>query len=141
MALAEELTQETFFRAFKGFSKFRGESSVFTWLVSIAKMTYYGHLKKRRLRDGMIDLDSIFEDVCADDEKVEDIVARREVSKNVRRFLFELPEKYRDVVILRIYADMTFAQCAETLGITEKSARVIYFRAKKMLKERISNEY
>ena len=46
--LAEELTQETFYRAFVSFGKYKGNSSMFTWLAAIAKYTYFGYLKKER---------------------------------------------------------------------------------------------
>ncbi|MGN1085328.1 MAG: RNA polymerase sigma factor, partial [Lachnospiraceae bacterium] len=39
--LAEELTQETFYRAFVSFGKYKGNSSMFTWLAAIAKYTYF----------------------------------------------------------------------------------------------------
>lgn len=48
--LAEELTQETFYRATKKISEFRGESKMSTWLCQIAKYVYYQSLDKRRRR-------------------------------------------------------------------------------------------
>ena len=45
---AEELTQETFFQAFRSFSSFKGKSDVFTWLAAIAKHCYFKYLRKKR---------------------------------------------------------------------------------------------
>jgi beta-galactosidase/beta-glucuronidase len=54
---------------------------------------------------------------------------------------YKIPAKYRDVVMLRIYADMPFSQVAAALDISESSAKVIYFRAKKMLMEELKDEF
>ena len=51
-----------------------------------------------------------------------------------------IPKKYRDVVLLRIYAELPFSQIAQSLKISESSAKVIYFRAKKMLMEVLKDE-
>lgn len=135
--LAEELTQETFFRALKGFHRFRGESTVLTWLIAIAKRTYYAHLRSKKKGLECIDITEVVETYCEAEETVEDGVMRRMVTEKVRELLRELPEKYRDVVMLRIYAELSFAQIGSALGITENSAKVIYYRAKNMLKERL----
>ncbi len=134
--IAEELTQETFCRAFRGFDRFRGDSGVFTWLAAIAKRTYYQYVKKNRQSAMGIDL-RIAVEAYSNSTAVEDSVIMKDVREQVEKLMYELPEKYRDVVLMRIYADMSFAQVAETVGITENSAKVIYYRAKKMLKERM----
>ncbi|NLN49749.1 MAG: sigma-70 family RNA polymerase sigma factor [Clostridiales bacterium] len=59
--------------------------------------------------------------------------------KTIKEKINEIPEKYKNVVILRIYADMPFSQIAETLGISEGSAKVIFFRAKKMLMKELED--
>ncbi|MGN1451811.1 MAG: RNA polymerase sigma factor [Eubacteriales bacterium] len=134
---AEELTQETFFRALKSFDKFRGDSTVFTWLIAIAKRTYYAYLKNKKRGLDQIDITEIVDTYCEGGESMEDKVMRDLVTQRVRELTKKLPEKYRDVVMLRIYADMTFAEIGQTIGITENSAKVIYYRAKNMLKEKL----
>jgi RNA polymerase sigma-70 factor (ECF subfamily) len=62
-------------------------------------------------------------------------------AERVRHALTALPKKYRDVTILRVYADMSFQQIGGALQISENSARVIFFRAKKMMMEAIQDEY
>ncbi len=140
--LAEELTQETFYQAFVSFHRFRGDSDVFTWLASIAKHTYYRHLRKNKHLTDSISTDMIA-DICFSDhgEQLEETVERQLQLDSIRRALRTLPEKYRDVTILRIYADMSYAEMGKTLHISENSARVIYHRGKKMILEAISNEH
>ncbi len=140
--LAEELTQETFYQAFVSFHRFRGDSDVFTWLASIAKHTYYRYLRKNKYH-----IDSISTEQIADiyfgeqSERLEEAVERQLQLESIRKTLKDLPDKYRDVTILRIYADMSFAQIGNALQISENSARVIYHRAKKLMLEAIQNEH
>ncbi|HOP11076.1 MAG TPA: sigma-70 family RNA polymerase sigma factor [Oscillospiraceae bacterium] len=139
--LSEELTQETFFQAFSAFHRFQGKSELFTWLAAIAKHTYYKYLRKHKQGLDTINLDLVTDIFCRTSHcNPEDTVIRRVVCDSVKRLVRKLPEKYRDVVILRIYAEMPFAQVGEVLGISENSAKVIYFRAKKMLTEDLKNE-
>jgi RNA polymerase sigma-70 factor (ECF subfamily) len=66
---------------------------------------------------------------------------KKTVSAALRRIVNDIPQKYRDVVILRIYGELPFSQVALALGITENSAKVLFFRAKKMLMEELHNEF
>lgn len=141
--LAEELTQETFYRAFVSFAKYKGNSSMFTWLAAIAKYTYFGYLKKERQSRDAIRLEDVVDFYIAQEyqDSAEDQMLRKEITEKVREVLKELPQKNLEVVALRIYAEMSFKQVAETMGVSESSAKVLYFRAKNMLKERLQNEF
>ncbi len=139
--LSEELTQETFFQAFSSFHRFQGQSELFTWLAAIAKHTYYKHLRKNKQGLDAINLDLVTDAFCRTSHcNPEDAIIKRVIVDSVKRVIRKLPEKYRDVVILRIYAEMPFAQIGKALEISENSAKVIYFRAKKMLTEDLKNE-
>lgn len=140
--LAEELTQETFYQAFVAFYRFRGDSDVFTWLASIAKHTYYRWLRKNKRQIDTVNPEVLIESYSeVMSEHPADTVERHLLAERVRKALTALPKKYRDVTILRVYADMSFAQIGDALQISENSARVIYFRAKKMMMEAIQDEY
>ncbi len=140
--LAEELTQETFFQAFRSFHRFRGESEMFTWLASIAKFTFFGYIRKHKKESEIVNIDIVTDRILEGDENdPEKILQRSETSKAIRRLVGKIPEKYRDVVILRVYAELPFSEIAESLKISESSAKVLYFRAKKMLMEELKNEH
>ena len=140
--LAEELTQETFYQAFVSFHRFRGDSDVFTWLASIGKHAYSRYLRRNRRH-----VEGLSTEVLAGiyagqtTEHLEDTVENQLLVESTRQALLALPEKYRDVMILRVYADMSYAQIGDALHISENSARVIYYRAKKMMMEAIRHEY
>lgn len=140
--LAEELTQETFFQAFRSFHRFRGDSELFTWLASIAKHTFYAYLRKNRMHLESINIDLVTDAVCEDAENgPEETVQKKMTAEAVRSLISKIPDKYRDVVMLRLYAELPFSQVAAALKISENSAKVIYHRAKKMLMEELKHEH
>lgn len=126
-ALSEELTQETFFRAVKYANRFDGKVKVTTWLCTIAKNAYFTYLKKERRNSGQ----------SIEDMEIpvkEDVLARencREIYKAVHR----LDEPYREIVLLRIHTDMTFADIGEIFDKSENWARVTFYRGKEKLKK------
>lgn len=139
--VAEELTQETFYQAFRSFYKFRGDSELFTWLASIAKFTFFTYLRKNKRETDLLNTDPWNSMLTDDGENdPERIVQKEEMSVAVRRLLDKLPSKYRDVVVLRIYAELPFSEIAEALKISESSAKVLFFRAKKLLLEEMKHE-
>lgn len=140
--LTEELTQETFYQAFVSFYRFRGKSEIFTWLAAIAKHTYYHYLKKSKLGLDAVSLE-LLADVFIGNTlgNPEEELQKKVVTESVLKMINRIPQKYKDVVMLRIYAEMSFSQVATALGISESSAKVIYFRAKKMLMEEIKDEF
>jgi len=140
--LAEELTQETFFQAFRSFYRFRGESELFTWLASIAKHTFFAYLRKNRRQLECINLELVTDALCEDEENgPEETVQKKMTAETVRSLIRNIPEKYRDVVMLRLYAELPFSQVAAALKISENSAKVIFHRAKKMLTEELKHEH
>ena len=138
--LAEDLTQETFLQAYKSFHKFRGDCEVFTWLAAIGKHTYFKYLKKKKLHLDAANLELGAQSYLQNEDSPEEHIHRKDVEKAVRKVVENIPKKYRDVVLLRIYAELPFSQIAQSLKISESSAKVIYFRAKKMLMEVLKDE-
>ena len=138
--LAEDLTQETFLQAYKSFHKFRGDCEVFTWLAAIGKHTYFKYLKKKKLHLDAANLELVAQSYLQNEDSPEEHIHRKDVEKAVRKVVENIPKKYRDVVLLHIYAELPFSQIAQSLKISESSAKVIYFRAKKMLMEVLKDE-
>ncbi len=137
---AEDLTQETFYQAYLSMHRFRGESDIFTFLASIAKHTYFKYLRKNKHALNCISLSDIAEYIRDDELCDPEYIYERSAERaDVRKALDKIPKKYRDVMIYRIFADMSYAQVADALGITENSAKVIFFRGKKLLLEELKN--
>ena len=137
--LAEELTQETFCEAFRCFYRYNGSCSIFTWLCAIGKNVWFHYLRKHK--NTVLNLDTLEETICDDYEKSPEACAERsEISRRIQRVLESMRPRYRDVIWMRGVTELSFAQIASIMGITENSAKVLYFRAKNQIKEKLENE-
>ena len=124
--LAEEITQETFFRALKKLDSFRGESSARVWLCQIAKNIYFSYLNKNnRLCELKCD-----ESDNLVDESVESAILSKEQSEELRAAIHALEEPYKEVFMLRVYADLSFSDIGSLFGKSDGWARVTYHRSR-----------
>lgn len=128
-ALAEEIAQETFFRAIKKIGDFRGNCSLNTWLCQIAKNLYFSHVRKfgrvRALFGGVLPE--------SDHAGVEESLMDKQAAKKLHHALHALREPYKEVFSLRVFAELSFQEIAALFLKTESWARVTYYRAKGML--------
>lgn len=136
--LSEELTQECFYQAYCSFHRYNGSCELFTWLAAIAKNTYFKYLRKHKHE--LNNYEYIAEQLTSADTLPDDAAIKEEMLSTLRRSINKLNPKYRDVIILRIYAELSFAQIAGYLGITEGSAKVIFYRAKTAIWEEMKSE-
>lgn len=128
---AEELTQETFFRALKSIDRFHGECRVYVWLCQIAKNLWFTQCARAGrtvpLEDGA--------ESAGAGPLPEDALTDKEQALALHRALHAMEEPYKEVVTLRIFGELPFAQIGELFGKTESWARVTYHRGKLKLKE------
>ena len=130
-ALAEEITQETFFKALEHMDQFDGKSKRSVWLCSIARNTYFSMLRKEKY----IQKEPVAELPGGVDP--EQRLLNREQAATAHRLLHSLPEPYREVFSLRTFAQLSFKQIAQLFGKTESWARVTYHRARLKIKEEL----
>ena len=129
-SMAEEITQETFFKALKSIDKFDGRCKLYVWLCQIAKNTYFSLCRKeQRLERDILEL--------ADEHSPEPRFLTKETAFEVHRVLHGLEEPYKEVFSLRAFGELSFKQIAELFGKTESWARVTYHRAKLKIKEEL----
>lgn len=129
--VAEELSQETFFRAMRNWQAYQGRCAPDTWLCSIAKNAYFSYCRRqKRVVSGDIDALSAGE---ADDAG--DALEKREQMDEALRALHGLREPYKEVFTLRVFAALDYAQIAALFGKSESWARVTYYRAKGMVQD------
>ncbi len=131
---AEEITQETFFRAFSKLNSFRGEADEVTWLCAIARNLAVDE-KRRQGRFGELP-----EEAVAREKSVEQAAVERDDSFRVHMALHALEEPYREVFELRVFGELSFAQIGQIFRRTENWARVTFHRARAKLKERMEND-
>ena len=130
-ALAEEITQETFFKALEHMDQFDGKSKRSVWLCSIARNTYYSMLRKEKY------IQKEPTAVLPGGVDPEQRLLNREQAATAHRLLHSLPEPYREVFSLRTFAQLSFKQIAQLFGKTESWARVTYHRARLKIKEEL----
>lgn len=125
-ALAEDAVQETFIKAYKGLAAFRGDCGQKTWLMRIAINTcrdmqrsgWFRHVDRRVSPDMMPDQAG----------------GSLEESEELALAMVALPVKYKEVVLLRYYQDMTIKEIAQALGIAPSSVFARLKRAEKKLR-------
>lgn len=121
---AEEITQETFYKAMENLDKFRGETRLFVWLCQIAKNTYFTHAKrqKRHVSDEAPDI------IAAKD--IEEAFFDKETANRALHLLHGLSEPHKEVFTLRVYGQLPFSQIGQLFGKSDSWARLVYYRAK-----------
>lgn len=128
--MAEEVTQETFFKALGAIDKFDGKCKIYVWLCQIAKNTYFTmHSRDKR--------QSVLSEEPADWENLEEQLLSKESAFEIHRILHALEEPYKEVFSLRTFGELPFRQIGELFGKTESWARVTYHRAKLKIKEEL----
>ena len=132
-SLAEEVTQETFFKALEKIDQFRGDCDVRVWLCQIAKNTLYDHLKKQKKQ--LLGDEKLEKTESAGGELLEEKLAQRSQAMEIHKVLHRLSEPYKEVFTLRVFGELPFSQIAELFGKTDSWARLIFYRAKKQLQE------
>ena len=132
---AEEITQETFFRAISTDKSFRGDSDSYTWLCAIAKNIFID--SKRRYANQE---DEVPEELEDENKGIEEKLSDRETSLRIHTILHQLEEPYKEVFPLRVFGELSFAEIGSIFGKTETWARVTYHRARLKIKERM-DEY
>ena len=125
-ALAEELTQETFYKALRQWKSFRGDCAVTTWLCSIGKRLYYDAC--RRVQP--LPLEDAPEPTARD---VAEDLADRERRFAAHQLLHSLPDPFKEVFTLRTFGELSHREIGALFGKTESWARLTYYRARQML--------
>ena len=134
-ALAEEVTQETFFKALEKIDQFRGDCDVRVWLCQIAKNTLYDHLKKQKKQ--LLGDEKLEKAESADGELLEEKLAQRSQAMEIHKVLHRLSEPYKEVFSLRIFGELTFREIGMLFGKSENWARVTYYRARVKIREEL----
>ena len=124
--LAEELTQETFFRAVRSAGQFREGSDLRAWLYTIARNVFLD--QARRKRNTEIQLPRELPDTAG--VTLTEALEDREEVLALHRILHTLPEPYKEVFGLRVFGELPFRAIGQVFGKTEGWARVTYYRAK-----------
>ncbi len=135
-ALSEDLVSETFLSAIKSLPNFKGQSSIKTWLFSIARHKWYEYLRREK---ESLSIDLFMHYYISEEALPERELFGKELSNRIVDFLSRESERTRDIVMMRIEG-YSFHEIGQRVKISEGSARVIDFRTKKKLREMLIEE-
>ncbi len=144
---AEDLVQETFIRAYRGWDGFEGRSKASTWLYTIAARTCQRMKRKRagepRHLESLAELLPTREDgvlTTVDDEHPLEALDRERIRESVQRAIGELPHAFRIPLVLKEMADLSVAEIASIMGLTEGTIKTRLYRARMKLRRVLSAE-
>jgi len=129
---AEDLTHDTFIRAYENLRRYRLEKRFSTWLFTIASNLCRNRLRHRRYHPVLPPPDEVS---GGSDPAV--VVGREDRWARIRRGLNRLPDTYRAPIVLRYYNDLTYQEISEVLSLPEGTVKTRLHRGKAMLKQAI----
>lgn len=135
--IAEDITQETFFKALKEIKNFRGDCSVKSWLCQIAKNLYISQMRKKSMIS-LEDMDAVPNQISA--TNIEQEYIQKEDKLSVYKVLHFLDEPYKEIFLLRTLGDLSFKEIADVFHKTESWARVTYHRARLKIQEALEQK-
>jgi len=135
--IAEDITQETFFKALKEIKNFRGDCSVKSWLCQIAKNLYISQMRKKSMIS-LEDMDAVPNQISA--TNIEQEYIQKEDKLSVYKVLHFLDEPYKEIFLLRTLGDLSFKEIADIFHKTESWARVTYHRARLKIQKALEQE-
>ncbi len=134
-SLSEELTQETFYQAIRSIDRYDESCKISTWLFGIAKNVLYSYSRKHPIEEPLNEQTD--QPGRADDfaESAENEALSRFGQMDLLKKIHSLPEPSREVVYLRAFGGLSFAEIGEVHGKSENWARVTFYRAKEKLRK------
>lgn len=135
---AEDATQEAFLRAYVALPSFQLGRKFSSWLLSIASNLCIDMLRRRRY--AWLSLEDVSFRLVAPAEEPSRAALRREEAGQIQHLLGRLPEKYRLVVILRYWYDLSYEEIVETTGLSLNTVKTRLHRARAMLARAMAEE-
>ncbi len=123
-ALAEDLTQDTFIKAYNALPRTKPDLAFKAWLYRIATNTAISHLRRGKIIKWL----PFLTDRETPDEHIEKSVTRK---MDITEALSKLPQHYATALLLRHYQGLSLAETARALDVTENAAKLRLFRARK----------
>ena len=130
---AEEISQDTFIKAYKNISKFKGESKFSTWLYRIAYHTCLDAIKKNRNHNNSFEINEITLNQIQSTENILEGIERKERASIMNDCLLKLPEEERSIVWMFYYDELSLKEIIDVTQLSEANIKVILHRARKKL--------
>jgi len=144
--LAEDLTQETFVKAFRGLGTFDRNRKFSSWLFTIAHNTTIDHLRRKRLPT--VSLEPAGDDeeggslaflAVATDPSPDQLVAHSELAAALELALSGLRAEYAEVLVLRFQQSLSYEEISEITGLALGTVKTHLYRARKALAQALES--
>ncbi|AMP99648.1 RNA polymerase ECF-type sigma factor [Pedobacter cryoconitis] len=136
---AEDVCQEVFVKIHKSIGTFKYESKLSTWIARITYFTALNHLKKSK-RDFTEDYPEDFWNLETDQDDPEELLVKKSTAEYINKLIGQLPENYRVVLTLYHLEEFSIEEIGETTGMPQGTIKNYLFRARKMLKDKITHQ-
>jgi RNA polymerase sigma-70 factor (ECF subfamily) len=145
--LSQDLTQDTFLKAYNSFNKLKKKDSFPWWIMRIARNLSINQLRKEKLkRMGFVSLfakkydrhliDYIKNPGPSPDEKS----SIDEEKRTVRKVLSEMPRRMREVLVLKEWEELSYKEIGKIMGISSKAVKSLMHRARQKMRKRLEKE-
>lgn len=132
--VAEEVTQETFFRAIESIDQFKGKCKVEVWLCQVAKNIYFSKVKRNKRYVALDGREKM------EEASLEELMVEKEQAFEIHKTLHELPQPYKEVFWLRIFGELSFDDINKLFGKKGSWASVTFCRAKTKIQRSIQKK-
>ncbi len=136
---AEDLCQEIFLKLYMKQTKFRHQCKLSTWSYRIAVNTCLDFLRKQKRRPQRAELDAA-RALSPPSQEPESRLVREDTASHVRRLVTQLPAKYRDVIILYHFLQLSYEEIAKALELPLRTVETRLYRGRNKLKEQMIRE-
>jgi RNA polymerase sigma-70 factor (ECF subfamily) len=139
---ARDVCQETFLRAFRSLAGFRGQSKFSSWLYRIALNLCRDWMRRER-RTPVVqppeDVDLLELAAAAEpSESIEDLVARKDLTRVVERAMAALPPEQRTAIVLKEYHGLTFQEIADLVGCPLSTVKTRLYQGLTVLRRELA---
>lgn len=131
----EEILQDTFLSAFDSLSLYRGDSSVSTWLISIARHELADFYRKKYVRRVVEKTSPLFDNMVSEILTPEFVWKKHKIEKKFFDTYYNLSNQYQDVLSYRYELSMSVKEIAERMKISFKATESLLFRARLAFRE------
>lgn len=137
LQISEDIAEDTFLKVFVSYEKYDGKCSTFSFLCTVGKNLYIDYLRKEKRKQNLSD-DEISK--LSDKETSFENIEQREMWEKMLIYLDEMQDIQRDIFIMRVYEELSYAEIGNILDKSENYVRVNFYRAKNKLIQKLKED-
>ncbi|RKE98052.1 RNA polymerase sigma factor [Ichthyenterobacterium magnum] len=130
---AEEVSQDTFIKAYKSLSKFKGDSKFSTWIYKVAYNTCLDRIKKNKKKYNEVTIDEFTEHQVKIIDNALDNIVENERKQAIQDCLYLLPSEDSFLLTLFYFEEQSLEEISKVVGLTANNVKVKIFRGRKKL--------